>query len=187
MKEYLEALNKNLIVKALKTLLQLIPIGIITNNIIIAIWGKYDFYWDKKYLLTTQTISAVTIFSVLFLICYFLETSIIPFILSSKTISYKDDNKGLKNGILKSEKILENRYKENPLNKIHDIKMNRYNFISGFTSFPIIIILWLCCINNIWAYCSISIVLIGLFYFSKSLNSIYNHYDNVTQSDNKIT
>ena len=156
MKEYLEALvNRDLTIKAMKTIFWLLPISIITNNIFIHYKGQYDVYWT---LINKTTLSnalfTITIFCIVGLTAWFFEKSILPFILIS------NKNKLKKEQFIKSKVgsniILKRVFGFNPFNYINQVP--KFEFFVELMYPPCIFILWLLAFNSILSYIAIFIL-----------------------------
>jgi hypothetical protein len=182
MEDYLKALNKELILTSMKTALQLIPIGIITNHIYICEYGNYTFHFGLECLQLPNAVFTVVVFSLIFIVTYNLEKTILPFLFISINKKGYKINKSNRRSFVNANKFLKRHYNLNPLIKLSslikskEININRNEFYSMFSSLPITAILWLISINRIWAYICIVIVVLFLFYFFKLIETLYLKY-----------
>lgn len=160
----IKALDRNLLIKATKTLLYLIPIIVITNRIYIKIYGDYkiDFSQFISFTETHMTNLAVAflIFAIIFLFTYFLERYLMSLlILKSSKIKFELSDQEKTKINEKSKKV----YGINVL-KIGDEPFFKFEMIGDFAFIFIVPILWLIYLNNCIGYIII-VFLLGFFYY----------------------
>jgi len=179
MKDNLKALNKKLLIKSMKTLLFIIPISIITNNLYIWMYGDYIVSYSITELInfagndSNKFIFSTISFCLIFIISYDLETTILPFLfnlyngkISKKRIDLIDE---------KSNKILP-KSKQKIWEKVSKKRISKDDIYATLMVYPVLIVLFLIAINNIWSYISIIAVFIVSVFSFKTINSIMDKY-----------
>lgn len=180
MEDNLKALNIKLIFKSMKTLLFIIPIIIISNNIYTAEFGVYQIHWDVEYMLnyfsheTNKFVFALFTFTFLFFSCIGLSGWIIPSIMTffvkrkikNKTIIHKSNER--------IEKILNRSIGFNPYNNPD----SDAEIVSEFKAYSMIsypfmtAILWLLVWNVLFAYILMAIVSVVFYLMVVSFKSV---------------
>jgi hypothetical protein len=174
MKEYLNIKRKPIFV-TMKTLLFFVPVGIITNNIYVHLYGHYTCHFDKYSFLNGHYIIAFLIFSIISGIAYLVEKYIIPeFILFSKKIETSEKSNNW------TDKYLKNKFGFNVYDKVKELYPNqplKYELIRELMFWPIVFILWLICMNNILAYVLIIPFIYIIYQFGRILIGVFDNYN----------
>lgn len=180
MKENLQALNRNLLLKAMKTIFFIIPIGIITNNIFQSIFGNYSICPNLKYfsdyfnIICRNTIFSIIIFSSIFYFSYFLEKDLFPniFLFINKRINNLPEPRKRK---IILHKIFKKIFGFNPFLYLTEDNIKREAY-KQLMYIPIMLSLWLIAINTILSYCMLFIIAFLIIYILMLLNTIINDY-----------
>jgi hypothetical protein len=180
MEKNLKALNRNLILTAVKTILFITPIFIITDNIYKWKYGcdyltlKINYILNFTIYFPSKLIFPLLIFSIIFLFSYFLEKDILPSIILLWDGKIKIQN--IRKAKINTNFILKKIRGFNPwlyINKDVTIKNKVY---SELMFLPVTMVLWLLSINSILSYISIIPVIILTIYLYKILNTAF--YEN---------
>jgi hypothetical protein len=180
MKEYLD-IKRNPIFVTMKTLLFFVPIGMITNNIYISLYGDYVITLKLVDLNISHAIVAFVVFCIISFISYYIETELLPMILISidEKLNIESNSflKTIKSHDLIFEKLMGQsflrKYKESE-NK-YSLRVNLYSF---YMFFPIMIILWLIAFNTIICYLSILLIIALTIYLFNGLNTYLHGCNN---------
>lgn len=182
MKENLQALNRNLLLKAMKTILFIIPIGIITNNIFISIYGDYsicnnmNFFSEHFRIICKNAIFSIVIFSAIFSISYFLEKNLLPDIF----LFFDKRSKNLEINKKENKVIIYKFFKKvlgfNPYIFLNRKEIRRY-FYQQIMYVFITFILWLISINTSVSYLSIFVFIFLFIYIHIVINTLIHEFN----------
>ncbi len=166
MKEYLDLKRKPFFV-TMKTILFFAPIGIITNNIYLCLYGDYHFTLKLADVHVNQAIVSFLVFSAISFSAFWIERELLPAILILMDKRFDVESKSF----IRSQKILipffEKLYSTNPFVRIESIgnkKLFKFRVCSDLMYFPIMLILWLVAVNSFFTYIIIPFILIIAYY-----------------------
>ena len=176
MKDYLN-ITKNPIYVTMKTILFLIPIGIITKTIYVARYGEYVFLLNKESISDNfnieQSLFTIITYIVLFMLFFKIETYLLPecIFMSKKIKSHVNKNN--------LDIIFKRRYGFNPFltfKKEFPDEFIRYDIVVESMSWPMLLIMFLTCANSLIMYLLAIMVFILTIYFGRILLSVLDQY-----------
>ncbi len=178
--------SRKLIPQIMKTIFFLIPIGLITNNIFTWIYGDYYFSFKNEIdlLVLRNGIVSFVIFSLIYLIAYYIETELLPMIIISVDKKYNINSGSMQKKIKLHNMAFEKLLGKSFLKKYKGTEnknLFKFSLFSFYMYFPITIVLWLIAFNTIVCYVLIPIMITIAYYIYKAINTYLNECDRLIQ------
>jgi hypothetical protein len=178
MKEYLN-IKRNPIFTTMKTLLFFLPIGIITNNIYVSLYGDYSITFKLVDLNISHAIVSFVFFCIISIVSYRIEREILPSLLISIDKRLNTDSKHFKESNKVLDKVFLKLYGLNPFERIKGLEnknLFKYKLCADLMYYPITGTLWLIAFSSIFSYILILCIAVLSYYIVAGVNSYFYRY-----------